>query len=145
MAEAAGIVNRSGPHDDQAFQEVLAGASEQVQALAGAVRDLVYDVLPLTVEVVWEKQGSVGWGTGPKKFTEQFAYLMLFKKHVTLGFYYGGDLPDPSGLLPDAGGRQVSGRLAMRSLKLTTLDDVNRPELRALIQAAVDHEPPPPS
>ena len=65
-------------------RKVLAGASEQVQALAGAVRDLVYDVLPLTVEVVWEKQGSVGWGTGPKKFTEQFAYLMLFKKHVTL-------------------------------------------------------------
>jgi hypothetical protein len=48
-------------------------------------------------------------GTGPKKFTEKFAYLMPFQRHVTLGFYHGGELPDPGGLLPEAGGRQVGG------------------------------------
>lgn len=139
MAEAAGIVNRAGPSEDAAFRGILSEAPEPVQAVADAVRGLVYDVLPQTVEVVWPKQGSVGWGVGPKKFSEQFAYLMPFKKHVTLGFYYGGDLPDPSGLLPSTGGRQVSGRLAMRSLKLASIDDVKRPELRALLAAAVDH------
>lgn len=136
---AAGIVNRSGPEDDEAFRQILSEASDQVKGVAAAVRDLVYEVLPQAVEVVWPTQGSVGWGTGPKKFTEQFAYLMPFSKHVTLGFYYGGDLPDPAGLLPDAGGRQVSGRLAMRSLKLASVEDVRRPELRDLMRAAVDH------
>ncbi|HEV2903308.1 MAG TPA: DUF1801 domain-containing protein [Gaiellaceae bacterium] len=82
-------------------------------------------------------------GTGPKKFSEQFAYLMPFKRHVTLGFYCGGELPDPAGLLPRSGGRQVSGKLAMRSLKITTLEDVTRPELRSLVEVAVRHRVPP--
>ena len=135
-AEAAGVVNRSGREHDTDFEDVIAGSSEQVQVLARAVRDLVYDVLPETVEVVWKKQGSVGWGTGPKKFTEQFAYLMPYKNHVTLGFYGGGQLPDPEGLLPTSGGSQVSGTLSMRSLKLTSLDDVRRPALRDLIDVS---------
>lgn len=69
---------------------------------------------------------------------------MPFKGHVTLGFYYGGELPDPAGLLPESGGRQVSGRLAMRSVKLTSLDGVNQPALRSMIQAATRHKVPPP-
>lgn len=145
MAEAAGIINREGIEHDAAFEEILSGSAEEVRALARAVRELVYDVLPRTVEVVWPKQGSVGWGTGPKKFSEQFAYLMPFKKHVTLGFYYGGELPDPDGLLPDSGGRQVGGKLAMRSLKISGVDEVARPELRALMAAATKHRVPPPA
>jgi hypothetical protein len=84
-AAPAGIVNRAGRQNDQAFREVVSGAPEEIQELARAVRALVFDVLPETVEVVWPKQGSVGWGTGPKKFREQFAYLMPFTRHVTLG------------------------------------------------------------
>jgi signal recognition particle subunit SEC65 len=145
MAESAGIINNDGPNDDRAFRHIVAGAAPEIQELAHAVRSLVYDVLPQTVEVVWPKQGSVGWGTGPKKFSEQFAYLMPFKQHVTLGFYYGGELPDPAGLLPTAGGRQVSGRLAMRSMKLTTLEQVRQPALRALLHDAVRHRVPAPS
>jgi hypothetical protein len=101
-----------GRNQSDEVPDLVAGVTPEVRDLALAVRRLVYDVLPQTVEVIWPKQGSVGWGTGPKKFTEQFAYLMPFKQHVTLGFYYGGELPDPAGLLPTAGRRQVSGRLA---------------------------------
>jgi hypothetical protein len=97
MAEPAGRVNDRGREDDAAFAEIIAESSDAIQELARAVRDLIYDVLPQTVEVVWPRQGSVGWGTGPKKFTEQFAYLMPFQRHVTLGFYHGGELPDPRG------------------------------------------------
>ncbi len=132
-AEAAGVVNHRGRANDAAFTGVIASSSADVQALARAVRDLVYDVLPQAVEVVWPRQGSVGWGTGEKKFTEQFAYLMPFKRHVTLGFYRGGELTDPDGLLPVKGGTQVGGMLSMRSVKLTSLDEVGRSALRALI------------
>jgi hypothetical protein len=62
---------------------------------------------------------------------------MPFKNHVTLGFYRGGELPDPEGLLPTSGGRQVGGTLSMRSLKIRTLDEVRRPALRDLIAAAI--------
>jgi hypothetical protein len=142
--EAAGVINDSGRANDAAFNRVIGASSHEVQELARAVRGLIYDVLPQTVEVVWPRQGSVGWGTGPKKFTEQFAYLMPFKRHVTLGFYRGGELPDPDGLLPRRGGRQVSGTLSMRSLKVTSLEDIRRPALRALIEAATSHGIPPP-
>jgi hypothetical protein len=144
MTEAAGIVNDRGRANDAAFNGVIDRSPDDVQELARAVRSLVYEVLPQAVEVVWPRQGSVGWGTGPKKFTEQFAYLMPFKRHVTLGFYRGGELPDPDGLLPRAGGTQVSGSLSMRSVKLTSLDDVRRPALRALIEAATRQGIPPP-
>jgi hypothetical protein len=137
MAEdSAPIINRAGPTDHEAFDSVLSRSSAEIRQLAHAIRDLVFDVLPETVEVVWPRQGSVGWGIGPKKFSEQFCYLMPFKQHVTLGFYYGGELPDPAGLLR-GGGRQVSGKLSMRSLKIARMTDVERPELRALIEAAV--------
>ncbi len=140
MAAAAGVVNDGGRDNDEVFSAVLATSIVEVQQLARAVRDLVYDELPATVEVAWPRQGSIGWGIGPKKFTEQFAYLMPFTRHVTLGFYHGGELPDPDGLLPEAGGRQVSGTLAMRSLRIESLDEVTRPALRQLVQAAVLHQ-----
>jgi hypothetical protein len=69
---------------------------------------------------------------------------MPFKRHVTLGFFRGGQLPDPDGLLPRTGGTQVSGTLSMRSLKLTSLEDVRRPALRTLIEAAIRQGIPPP-
>ncbi len=139
MPDAAGVVNDQGRSNDAEFERIIATSTSEVAALARAVRELVFDVLPQTVEVVWPRQGSVGWGTGPRKFTEQFAYLMPFKKHVALGFYRGGELPDPDGLLPSAGGRQVGGSLSMRSLKLTGIDEVDRPALRALIEASTRH------
>ena len=132
-AKAAAVVNDRGRANGAAFTELIASSSVDVQALAHAVRDLVYDVLPQAVEVVWPRQGSVGWGTGEKKSTEQFAYLMPFTRHVTLGFYRGGELTDPDSLLPDKGGTQVGGTLSMRSVKLTSRDEVGRPALRALI------------
>ena len=144
-AQGAGILNDRGLAHDAAFAELIASSSEEVQAVARAVRDMVFDVLPQTVEVVWPRQRSVGWGTGPRKFTEQFAYLMPFKRHVTLGFYRGAELPHPDGLLPDEGGTQVSGTLSMRSLRLTSLEDVRRPALRALIDASTRTGIPPPA
>jgi len=144
MADTAGVLNDRGRSNDAAFNGMIAASPAEIQELARAVRDLVFDVLPETVEVVWPKQGSVGWGTGPKKFTEQFAYLMPFKHHLTLGFYRGGELPDPAGLLPSSGGRQVAGSLSMRSLKIASLEDGLRPTLRALIEAATQQGIPPP-
>lgn len=140
MAQTAGIVNRDGLTNDQTFRDAMSASAEEIQQLAAGVRSLIFDIFPATIEVVWLKQRSVGWGIGPKKFTEQFAYLMPFKGHVTLGFYHGGELPDPAGLLPDSGGKQVSGTLAMRSLKVRSLDEVGQPALRSLIDAAVGHQ-----
>ncbi len=137
---AAGIENFEGPANDTAFQDALSAITPEIQELAAAVRALVFDVYPRAVEVVWPTQRSIGWGIGPKKFTEQFAYLMPYKAHVTLGFYHGGELTDPDGLLPDSGGKQVSGTLSMRSLKIRRVEDVSSAALRSLIEEAARHQ-----
>ena len=136
MAESAAIVNDRGQSNREAFLGLLEARSDDIKGLALATRDLIYDVYPATVEVVWPKQGTVGWGVGPKKFSEQFAYF-IYGKHVTLGFYRGGDLPDPDGLLPTSGGRQGGGELSMRSLKIDDVAQTRLPALRALIESAV--------
>lgn len=136
MAESAGIVNEMGRTHDNAFRRVIESCSPAVATLALATRDLVYDVFPATIEVVWPTQGSVGWGVGPRKFSEQFAYFMPYANHVTLGFYRGGDLPDPDGILPKGAERQVSGKLSMRSLKITDVEQLDLPPLRQLVEAA---------
>jgi hypothetical protein len=137
MAVSAGIVNDQGRANGEAFLALIETKPDAIKDLAIATRDLIYDVFPATVEVVWPQQGSAGWGVGPKKFSEQFAYFMPYAKHVTLGFYRGGDLADPDGLLPKTGGRQAGGELSMRSLKIDDVATTRLPALRALIETAV--------
>ena len=137
---AAGIVNSAGRANDAAFRDAMSGAPEDIEELARAVRDLIFEVFPQAVEVVWQKQGSVGWGTGPKKFTEQFAYLMPFAKHVTLGFYHGGALADPARLLPSpvASKSRARWQCAVSDSPGSTRS-VSRP-CASLIDAAARHQ-----
>jgi hypothetical protein len=137
MAESAGIVNDQGRENGGAFLSLIGTKPDAIRELAMATRDLIYDVFPATIEVVWPRQGSAGWGVGPRKFSEQFAYFMPYAKHVTLGFYRGGALADPNGLLPKSGRRQAGGELSMRSLKIDDVAQTRLPALRALIETAV--------
>lgn len=75
----------------------------EIKDLARQTRKLIYTVLPNVVEVVWVPQKNTGFGTGIKKKTEHFCWLMPATKHVNLGFYYGAELPDPKNLLEGTG------------------------------------------
>ena len=130
---AAGIVTT----DSTAFRQTLEGRSEGVRELALAARRLIFDVLPQTVEVVWPAQRSAGYGTGPKKNSEQFAWILAYGAHVALAFPYGAELDDPAGLLGGTGAK-------VRNARIASLDDVSRPELRALLEQAARHRVPPP-
>jgi hypothetical protein len=58
-----------------------------------------------------------------------FAYVNVFRAHVSVGFYQGAALPDPQRLL------EGSGKL-MRHVKLRPGVDMDQTALDALIQAA---------
>lgn len=117
------------------FKKILSGFSPEVADMATAVRSLIFDVLPETVEVVWNQQKIAGFGTGPKKMTEHFSWIQPCKGHVNLGFNYGAELPDPDGLL------EGTGKL-FRHAKIKSLEDVKRPALRKLLEKAVKHRVP---
>lgn len=116
------------------FEAVIAAASPEVQALAQAARALLADVMPGITEVPWARQKIAGYGVGPKKMSQHFCYLAPFKKHLNLGFFYGADLPDPQDLL-EGKGKQL------RHIKIRSLEQLQAPALRALIEHASQHLP----
>lgn len=122
------------PEPSAEFLGMIATRSPAVQELALAARRLILDVAPRSVEVVWVRQGTAGYGVGPKKMSEQFAYLAVHAKRVNLGFYYGAELDDPAGLL------QGPGKL-MRMTPIEALPDLDRPELRELLGRASTYLP----
>jgi hypothetical protein len=122
--------------DSSVFEEIVAGSPTEIRQLALASRALIFDVLPQTVEVVWPGQRTAGYGTGPKKMTEQFCWLAPYTKHVVFGFYYGTELPAPEGML------EGTGQL-MRHVKIRTRADLENPALRRLIEVATTHRVPP--
>ena len=123
------------PQED--FSTIFSAYAPQVQEVGWAARALIFDVLPQTVEVPWLQQKVIGYGTGPKKMTEHFSWIAPAKAHITFGFYYGAELPDPEGLL------EGTGKL-LRHVKLRSLNDVQQPALRAMLEIAITHRVSPP-
>ncbi len=85
------------------FEEILTKASPAVQVLAKCTRALIKEIMPNVVEVPWPKQKNIGYGVGPKKMSQHFCYIGVFKNHINLGFNYGAELPDPENLLEAQG------------------------------------------
>ena len=116
------------------FDEVIAAASPEIQALAREARALLSDVMPGIVEVPWARQKIAGYGVGPKKMSEHFCYLAPFKKHLNLGFFYGADLADPQNLLEGTGKE-------LRHIKIRSAEQLRQPAVRELIERASGHLP----
>ncbi len=116
------------------FEAILARGAPPIQDLANQARALIRSAYLAVVEVPWPRQGIAGYGVGPKKMSEQFCYIAVFKNHLNLGFYYGAELPDPSGLL------EGTGQL-LRHIKIRTPGQLDDPALRQLIEAASRHLP----
>ena len=121
--------------DQEPFEQATASYSEPIKALARQVRALIHDILPEVVEVVWVQQKNTGFGTGPKKNTEHFCWLMPTKNHVNLGFNYGAELPDPNKLL------EGTGKL-FRHVKIRDAEQLSDSALRALVRFATSYRVP---
>lgn len=117
------------------FEQAIQEFSEEIQEIARQTRKLIYKVLPEVVEVVWIRQKNIGFGTGPKKKTEHFCWLMPATNHVNLGFNYGAELPDPKNLL------EGTGKL-YRHYKVKSLDDLSNPDLIKLLTYSTTYRVP---
>jgi hypothetical protein len=111
------------------FEDVVSETSPKIKEIAYTARALLVEIKPGITEVPWGNQKIAGYGVGPKKMSEHFCYIAPQKNYVNLGFMYGADLPDPEGLL------EGSGKL-LRHVKIRSLEDLQRPALRKLIEEA---------
>ncbi len=121
--------------DDKEFEEAIKSFSDEIKELSRQTRNLIYKILPKVVEVIWIRQKNIGFGTGPKKKTEYFCWLMPASKHVTLGFNYGAELPDPKSIL------EGNGKL-FRHYKIRSFEDLSNPDLINLIKYATKYRVP---
>lgn len=120
---------------DADFEQVILSFSSPIQSLAREARKLIHHILPEVVEVAWVQQKNIGFGTGAKKKTEHFCWLMPATKHITLGFNYGAELPDPSYLL------EGTGKL-FRHVKISSAEQLMNPALMEILRFATTYRVP---
>ncbi len=118
-------INTHGTYD-----QAIAKANPPIQQIANAIRKLIIAIYPDVTEVPWPNQGIIGYGIGPKKMSEHFCYIGLYKNHVNLGFYNGATLPDPAGLLTGTGKK-------LRHIKIHSTEDLANPAIADLLKAAL--------
>ena len=112
------------------FEDLLEMASEPLRPVALALREAIVRLHPKVSEVVRLGERAATYGLGPRKNTEGYAYIMPHAKWINLGFFRGAGLPDPEKLLEGAGA-------AMRHVKIRSMEEARRPELRTLLTAAL--------
>lgn len=112
------------------FEDVIANGDDKVKAISVALRQLIDDLDPDSVEVPRPGDRAASYGVGPKKMSETYAYIMPLKGYVNLGFYYGTSLADPHSLLEGTGKK-------LRHVKIRELESVSRPEIRDLIEESI--------
>lgn len=120
--------------DKGTFDDVLSDSSDEMKAIAYALRDLLAQVMPEVTEVPWSHQKTVGYGVGPKKMSEHFCYIAPHTAYVNLGFMYGADLSDPDGLL------EGTGKL-LRHIKIRSVEQAKNPAIKVLVEQASTHLP----
>ena len=84
------------------WADLLGRLAPDIAALVTAADELIRRTDPDAVRIVWPHQRTVGYGVGPKKMSEHYAYLAVHPRHVNLGCNYGARL-DSGGLLEGSG------------------------------------------
>jgi hypothetical protein len=112
------------------IDELLLMCDPRARKLAEAARQRIVAVVPHATERL-----RAGWGLIGYKAPAYFAFIVLGPDQVRIGFEWGVDLADPSGLL-EGSGKQV------RYVAVRSEQDLLNPALAALLAAAA--LPPPP-
>ena len=114
-------------------ERLLATAPPKTASLARETCAQLLEIFPDATVTTDEQRVAFGRGTGYKGLV---FVVSAHRDHVTLGLANGATLPDPAGLL------EGSGKVH-RHVKLRAPDDLARPELRALLTAALAPTEPP--
>lgn len=112
-------------------ESFLDGFAPDIRELALRTRELVRSVMPDAHEMLRPSYRTIAYGRG-QKMADEICYISPLSSGVNLGFHFGTQLPDPSGLL------KGTGKL-MRHVRIQKKDDLDDPAVRALLEAANIH------
>jgi hypothetical protein len=113
------------------FEDLLGITEDKLKPVVLRLKEIILEVDPNTVEVVRLGDKAATYGVGPKKMIDGYAYILPHKNWVNLGFYQGAALRDATGILEGTGKK-------LRHIKMRSLEDTNRPEVKVLVELALE-------
>jgi hypothetical protein len=104
---------------------------------AKAIRSKLQALLPGATEMVYDNWNGLVIGFGAtERPSEAFLSMLIVPRWVTLCFLQGAKLSDPKKLMKGSGN-------IVRSMRLESPADIDKPEIRALIAQAAKLSPKP--
>jgi hypothetical protein len=102
-----------------------------VQSLALGLRRVVHEEMAPCHERIFSLPYAVSlaYSATPKVLKDGICFVVVYKKHVNLGFVRGTELKASSAVLQGTGKR-------MRHITLKRLSELDRPEIRACLRQA---------
>lgn len=91
-----------------------------------ALRRLIGSIAPEAHEIIYHD--ALGYGPTDSGF-DRILYIMVFETYLNLGFFFGGFLLDPEGLLVGSGKR-------MRHIKIRSLQQCENLAIASLLAQA---------
>jgi hypothetical protein len=131
MARVSRSSSRQASVDaEEALRAFIAEFDPVHQRLIGAVRAVLRRRLPAANELAYDNYNFfvIGYCASLRP-SDALLSIAASARGVSLCFIHGASLADPSGLL------QGSGKQT-RFLRITSVEDLDRPEVRALVTAA---------
>lgn len=113
------------------FSDLLALTPESLRPIVVELKNVITEIDPDAVEVVRLGDRAATYGVGPQKMKHGYTYILPHKSWVNLGFFRGGSLVDPTGLLEGTGKN-------MRHVKIRSLEAAANDDLKALIRLALE-------
>ena len=102
----------------------------EIRNLAVKLRALVLEELAPCYENIYDAYSAVAIGYGTSdRLRDGIFHIAVYSKHVNLGFNEGATLDDPKGILQGHGNQ-------IRHITIKSIEDIERPELRAYIRRA---------
>jgi hypothetical protein len=118
------LPSRAQPGDVDAFFATYPNTTE---ALAQAVRHLIFDIVKGAEETLDQSARVVGYSFG-RGYRNTVCAIIPSQKGVKLGLANGASLPDPRGLLEGEG-------KVHRHIKFKSLADVKRAGVKAMLKS----------
>lgn len=119
------------------LDKVIARRSPEMAKLTKAVLAKLRPRFPGAVELVYDKKNALVIGFCPnERASNAINSIAVYTRWINLYFFEGDSLPDPEGLLQGTG-------TMVRNIRINSADDLDRPEVKALMAAALKCADPP--
>ena len=119
------------------LDRIIAKQPPDMAKLTREVLEKLRPRFPGAVELVYDKKRSLVIGFCPdERASNVINSIAVYSKWINLYFFEGDTLPDPEGLLQGAGSM-------VRSIRITSAADLDRPAVKALMAEARKRADPP--